>query len=169
MGHAIHMSDVELKKLAKTKTIIAHCPTSNAPIRQKGLGSGLFDFKRTEKHKVRWALASDIGGGPILSMFDVMRSFVDQNKGVNPEATYTKALFRSTVAGAEAMGVSKVSGNFKKGKEASFITVNAPKGTLSDAEEVLGKVVNRGRRKRISYDQLPNKVFFKGKCLFEKQ
>ncbi len=169
MGHAIHMSDAELRKLSRTKTVIAHCPTSNAPIRQKGLGSGLFDFKRTEKHKVRWALASDIGGGPILSMFDVMRSFVDQNKGVNPEATYTKALFRSTVAGAEAMGVSKVSGNFKKGKEASFITVNAPKGELESAEQALEKIVNRGRRKRISYDQLPNKVFFKGKCLFEKQ
>ena len=67
------------------------------------------------------------------------------------------------------MGVSKIAGNFKKGKEANFITVNAPKGELTDAEEVLEKVINRGRRKRSSYDQLPNKVFFKGQPLFEKR
>src|SRR5690606_34631129 len=64
MGHGIHLSDKELKILSKTETSVIHCPTSNAPIKEKGLGSGLFNFKKVEKSKVRWALGSDIGGGP---------------------------------------------------------------------------------------------------------
>src|SRR5690606_22197023 len=80
MGHAIHLSAAELKTLSQTKTAIVHCPTSNAPIKDLGLGSGLFDFRRTEKARVRWALGSDIGGGPFLCMLDVMRSFVEQNR-----------------------------------------------------------------------------------------
>lgn len=80
MGHGIYLSNDEWKTLSKTKTSVAHCPTSNAPRTEKGLGSGLFDFKKADRHGVRWALATDIGGGPFLSMIDVIRSFVDQNK-----------------------------------------------------------------------------------------
>lgn len=41
--------------------------------------------RKTEHHDILWALASDIGAGPFLSMFDVMRSFVKQNTaaGIN--------------------------------------------------------------------------------------
>ena len=64
MGHAIHLRPKEWKRMAESDTVIAHCPTSNAPLSQLGLGSGLFDFKKADRMKIRWALASDIGGGP---------------------------------------------------------------------------------------------------------
>ena len=80
MGHGIYLSDEELKMLSKSKAAIAHCPTSNAPVRDRGLGSGLFDFEKAEKAKINWALGSDIGGGPFLSMFDVINSFVSKIK-----------------------------------------------------------------------------------------
>lgn len=163
MGHGIHLSDDELKLLAKKKTAIAHCPTSNAPHKEKGLGSGLFDFKKVEKHKVRWALGSDIGGGPYLSMFDVMRSFVTQNKK-NKEATFTKAFYRATLAGAEILNLSKKKGNFLKGKELSFITLEAPK-TLKDAETVLKSLSMKHAKKRELYDEMVLKVFYKNNFL----
>lgn len=167
MGHGIHLSDEELETLARTQTVIAHCPSSNAPIEQEGLASGLFDFKKTEAAGVRWALASDIGGGPILSMFDVMRSFVEQNKEAGVEASYVKALYRSTVAGAQVMGVGETSGNFAIGKEASFLALAPLKNNVESAEEALAEIVERGRSKRSSYDGLPEKVYFKGEPLFE--
>lgn len=167
MGHGIHLSEEELELLANTKTIIAHCPTSNAPIEQEGLGSGLFDFEKTEKAGVRWALASDIGGGPILSMFDVMRSFVDQNKEAGIETTYSKALYRSTVAGAEAMGVEASCGNFLEGKEASFLVLEELKNEAANAEDALKEIVDRGRNKRSDYDGLPVQVVFKGETLYK--
>ena len=167
MGHGIHLSEEELGVLARTQTAIAHCPTSNAPIEELGLGSGLFDFQKTNQAGVRWALASDIGGGPILSMFDVMRSFVEQNARAQVEATYVQALYRSTVAGAQVMGVEDIAGNLSVGKEANFIVLAPVSSSASSAEAVLTEVAERGRSERSDYDALPEKVFFRGEALFE--
>jgi guanine deaminase len=167
MGHGIHLSQKELDVLRKTKTSVIHCPTSNAPLKEKGLGSGLFNFKQVEQSKVRWALGSDIGGGPFLSMFDVMRSFVDQHmrKG-HKEATYTKALYRSTLAGAEILGAGKFSGNLNKGKDASFIVVPmAKKMAPGDAETVLTQLIEPHKKKREKYEALISNVFLKGQAL----
>jgi guanine deaminase len=165
MGHGIHLSSAELKTLSKTKTCIIHCPTSNAPISQKGLGSGLFDFKKIEKNNIRWALGSDIGGGPFLSMLDVIQSFVEQNKkkGVKG-ASYIKGLYRSTLAGAEIMGLSKQTGNFKKGKEANFV-VFPLKGKVKNPEEALQKLISPLRQKRSDYDNLPRFVCLRGEAV----
>jgi len=170
MGHGIHLGKDELKVLAKTKTKIAHCPTSNAPIKEKGLGSGLFDFKNIEKNKIDWALASDIGGGPFLSMFDVMRSFVQQNeKKKIKEATYVKALFRATLKGAELLGLDKKTGNLDSGKEANFIFVDTPKlKEKMSVEEVLKKVIVSKKTKRDEYDNLVNSTFYKGDIVFTR-
>jgi guanine deaminase len=159
MGHGIYLSKKELKVLSKTRTSVIHCPTSNAPIKERGLGSGLFDFKAVEKMKVRWAMGSDIGGGPFLSMFDVMRSFVDQHqKNGNKKATFVKALYRSTLAGAEILGLEKKAGNFKKGKEVSFIVVDK-KGKPESAEEALSKIILPHSKKREAYDGLVKFVY----------
>ena len=167
MGHGIHLQKSELEKLSKTKTAIAHCPTSNAPIRQKGLGSGLFNFKLIEKHNIPWALGSDIGGGPFLSMFDVMRSFVDQNQKAKVKgATFTKALYRATLAGAKILGVSNKAGNFTPGKEANFIVLKKIKmENTKGVESVLEKIVLSKKSKRAQYDSLPERVYYKGEII----
>ncbi len=163
MGHGIYLSQQELKLLHQTGTSIAHCPTSNAPLKEQGLGSGIFDFKRTERAKVRWALGSDIGGGPFGSMFDVMRSFVEQNQGKRG-ASYVKALYRATLAGAEIMGLSSKTGNLNKGKEANFIVVNLPSSVLpASAEELLRLVITPYQKQRKEYLKLVKKVCYLGK------
>lgn len=164
MGHGIHLSKKELSTLSKTKTSVIHCPTSNAPIKELGLGSGLFHFKQVEKSKVKWALGSDIGGGPFLSMFDVIRSFVDQNlkKGIK-EATFVKGLYRSTLAGAEILGLDKKKGNLTKGKEATFIVVSLDhKKTANTAELLLKNLITPLSKKRVKYGDLVQAVYLKG-------
>lgn len=172
MGHGIHLQKDELDMLQKTDTAIAHCPTSNAPIKEKGLGSGLFNFKLIEKNNIRWALGSDIGGGPVLSMFDVIRSFVDQNEKAGVKgATYKRALYRSTLAGAKLLDLDKKTGNLEVGKEANFIVLPKLRGNASDSnniEEIMKQYVNKGRRKRLNYDHLVEKVFHKGSLVFSK-
>lgn len=166
MGHGIHLSDSELKILHKTKTVLVHCPTSNAPIKQHGLGSGLFDFRKIEKAKIRWALGSDIGGGPFLSMLDVMQSFVEQNhkKGIQ-EATYVKALYRATLAGADILGIGKKAGNFSKGKEANFVVIPLQGKIPASAEEVLKQLISPNRRRRINYESMVEYVCYRGEAL----
>lgn len=166
MGHGIHLHESELDLLSKTNTAIAHCPTSNAPIKQNGLGSGLFNFKKVETKNIRWALASDIGGGPFVSMLDVMRSFVEQNKKANVKgATYVKALYRSTLAGAQILQIDKKKGNLSVGKEANFIVLDMPKfkkGEKVTAELLLEKIINKGKRDRSRYDHMVKEVYLQG-------
>jgi len=162
LGHGIYLNDSELKLIAKKKSLIAHCPTSNAPIRQSGLGSGLFDYKRAERLKVNWALASDIGGGPYLSMFDVMKSFVNQNLKIgNKKATYTKALNRSTNVPTQFLKLKKC-GNFTVGNQATFLILNKTKISKSDnAEAILKRKIENSSRK--NSEQLIQYTFINGK------
>jgi guanine deaminase len=164
MGHGIHLSAKELKVLSATETSIIHCPTSNAPLKEKGLGSGIFDFEKIEKAKIRWALGSDIGGGPFLSMFDVMRSFVDQHhKLERKDATYVKALYRSTLAGAKILECDKKLGNLDTGKEANFLVVPLPeKFAPKDPETTLKKLIEPYKKRRDKYGDLITHVFFQG-------
>jgi guanine deaminase len=170
MGHGIHLGSKELQTLKKTKTSIIHCPTSNAPIKDKGLGSGLFDFKRIEKMKIRWALGSDIGGGPFLSMFDVMRSFVEQNRSKKiEEATYVKALYRSTLAAAEILGIEKKAGNFAKNKDANFLVIPLNIKAGKDAEEVLHRLISPHKKLRENFDGLIRQTYYQGELLFNRK
>ena len=169
MGHGIYLSDDELTTLANTKTSIAHCPTSNAPVKQLGLGSGLFNFKKAEKFNIHWSLASDIGGGPFVSMFDVMQSFVAQNEKANVKgATYTKALYRSTIAGAKALKLDKTHGSLEKGKFANFILVNTPKDLSNKTEEALKQIISKNKSKRKNYDSMVEQTFYKGESIFQR-
>jgi guanine deaminase len=163
MGHAIHLSPNEIKLLKKTKTNLVHCPTSNAPLRTKGLGSGLFDFKKIEKAGIPWALGSDIGGGPFLSMLDVMHSFVSQHQKVgNKKATYIKALYRSTLAGAQILKVDHRTGSLDKNKEANFIVLKAPAHKLKEPNAVLKKLIT-GVKSRQAFDKQVTATYWQGK------
>ncbi len=164
MGHGIYLSPKELKRLVETQTSVAHCPTSNAPIKDKGLGSGLFDFRRASRYKLRWSLASDIGGGPYLSMLDVMNSFVNQNnKNDKGSTSYVQALFRSTLAGAELLGLENESGNFQIGKYLNMICLgDMPKSKNLDAETLIRKLVKKPAKSRHLYSDLVESCAYRG-------
>jgi guanine deaminase len=135
-----------------------------------GLGSGLFNFKLTEKYKIPWALGSDIGGGPYLSMFDVMRSFVEQNKKKKVlGATYTKALYRATCAGARILQLEKTQGNLEKKKIANFIVVNAPAMKQKEsAEDILKKLIAPLSKKRTKFDQIVEQTYYQGSLVYSR-
>jgi len=163
MGHGVYLSKEDLQILKKTNTAIAHCPTSNAPVKDKGLGSGLFDFKLAEKNKIRWGLGSDIGAGPFVSMLDVMESFVQQNKKVKG-ATYTKALYRATLKNAEILGIDKSTGNFESGKNGNLVILKPMSfdKKLRTSEQIL-KVFFNSITRREEFKNQVEQVFYQGK------
>ncbi|MFA7685919.1 MAG: guanine deaminase [Candidatus Gracilibacteria bacterium] len=140
LGHCIHLSDDELKLLKKTGSKIAHCPTSNVALK-----SGTMPIEKILKYKIPFALATDIGAGPKLSMIDVMKAYlkVHQSKFVTP----IDALYRATLAGTEIMEISKNHGNLNKGKFAEFVII--PKKDLKlqgmkniSADQIIRAFVN---------------------------
>jgi guanine deaminase len=166
MGHGIHLSERELKRLAQTNTLIAHCPTSNAPVEEQGLGSGLFDFERCEDYGVNWALATDIGAGPYLSMFDVIRSFVEQNANIGQlNATYTKAIYRATRAGEKFLHPERIQGTFTPGRLAQMIMVPiAQEWKKLGSEELLHNII--AEKQREDLENLVSHTWYKNRFLF---
>ena len=160
MGHGIYLSEDELRVVAKSDTVIAHCPTSNGPISEGGLGSGLFDFEKTESFGIRWALGSDIGAGPYLSMFDVIRSFVEQNRAQGQDkATFIKGLFRATRMGESILHPECKASFLEQENTASMLFIPASEELLKldSAEEILEKVITSCSRD--SFDTLVDKVW----------
>lgn len=169
-GHSIYLSDEEWRLMRLRKAAVAHCPTSNAPLSQQGLGSGLFDFERADKEKVRWMLATDIGAGPFLSMIDVMRSFVKQNeKRKKKGATFTRALARCTIHSARFLGIEKKAGNLSVDREANFLVLPAVAEKKNEtAESVLRSLFDEQLKSREDCLQQVQQSWYRGSCYFSR-
>lgn len=168
LAHCIYLNSDELQLIAKRGSAIAHCPSSNAPVVQDGLGSGLFDFRTADALGIPWALGSDVGGGPWLSMLDVIQSFVSQNRdhGFN-DATYVKGLYRATLKAAEILDTSNTCGNLQKGKWANFVLAPLPK-TAESAETLLESLIAPLANTREKYDQLVDATYYRGRLVYQK-
>ena len=168
-GHCIHLSDAEWQMMADSQSLIASCPSSNAPMELHGLGSGLYDWQKADQFGVRWALCSDIGGGPFLSMFDVMESFVSQNRAAGvSNASYIQALYRSTTIGAELLGLGATKGRIAVGSDFDAILVPVDQKLLVAGEpEAILKSVVQSVKTRQEYDGLVKSTIIKGDVRFK--
>jgi guanine deaminase len=118
-GHGIHLSDLEVQRLAQTHSGIAFCPTSNL-----FLGSGLLNMARLEDAGIPVSLATDVGGG---TSFSQLRSLAEaykilqlQGQNLHP----LKGFYMATLGNARALQLDHCIGNFEKGKEADFILID---------------------------------------------
>lgn len=118
-GHGIHLSELEVERLAQTQSGIAFCPTSNL-----FLGSGLLDMARLERAGISVSLATDVGGG---TSFSQLRSLAEaykilqlQGQSLHP----LKGFYMATLGNARALQLDHCIGNFAPGKEADFILIN---------------------------------------------
>lgn len=136
LGHCVHLSEKELKILKKTKINIAHCPTSNIALK-----SGRMPVEKILKYKIPFALATDIGAGPKLSMLDVMKAYLKIHK--SKLVTPVDALYRATLAGAEIMGIDHLHGNLNRGKKAEFLMIGKNLIELSGERLSVDGVIRR--------------------------
>ncbi len=75
LAHCIYLDDWDFECLRQRNCFVAHCPSSNM-----ALGSGRMKLEKIREHGVDWMLASDIGAGPSLCMFDVIKAFLKLQK-----------------------------------------------------------------------------------------
>lgn len=143
LGHAIHLSEDEMGRLAKSKTKLAHCPTSNFFLK-----SGRMPIERIEYHGICYGLGTDVGAGASMSLFTAMRhaDYIQPDVSVSP----TKAFYLATLGGAKALSLDAKVGNFKVGKEADFCVVDIceidPRYKLKELNlsEILSLLMYRG-------------------------
>jgi guanine deaminase len=120
LAHCVHLSDTEWDLLKARDCIVIHCPTSN-----EFLGSGRMPVETVTAKSLRWALASDVGAGPSLSMLHVMKVFLEVHKK-RAHVSAAQALYRATAAGAEALGLAATTGRIAVQCNADLTVLELP-------------------------------------------
>jgi guanine deaminase len=127
-AHGIHFDDADRALMARTGAATAVCPSSNL-----FLGSGFFDFAKTQQSGMLYGLASDVGGGTSLSPFKTMLAayYVGRSSAltgsIGKQAMSLKPAqlwWQHTAGAAQALGLEGVVGNLTIGCEADFVVLN---------------------------------------------
>ncbi|MDE3196724.1 MAG: guanine deaminase, partial [Acidobacteriota bacterium] len=118
LAHNVQVTDDQLSRLARYGAAVAHCPCSNA-----ALGSGMFPMERHLRHRVRFALGTDVGAGAGFSILrEAMHAHLFQRVAPDPGIIDpSEMLYLATKAGAEALNISHRIGDFTPGKDADFV------------------------------------------------
>lgn len=127
VAHCVYMTTDEWDVFARSGAIIAHCPTSNLL-----LGSGRMDLDEVIRRKIQYALATDVGASPTVSMLAEMGRFLQVHAGRSAYATPSEALYRATLAPQNILKMNALVGGLTIGQPASFIEVKPFKNLSSD-------------------------------------
>ena len=122
LAHCVQLDDEEMETLARTKTNVAHCPSSNLK-----LGSGIAQVAEMLSKGISVSLGADGAAcNNRLDMFTEMRTAALLQKVVHgPEALPAKGTLRmATIDGARALGLEKEIGSLETGKRADVIVVD---------------------------------------------
>jgi len=122
LAHCIHLDDAEMAMLARTKTNVAHCPSSNLK-----LGSGVARVAEMLERGISVSLGADGAAcNNRLDMFTEMRTAALLQKALHgPEVLpAARALRMATLEGARALGLEREIGSLEIGKRADVIVVD---------------------------------------------
>lgn len=135
LAHCIHMRPDEWSIVRDTGSVVAHCPTSNLL-----LGSGRMNLDEVIDREIPYAIATDVGASPTVSMLAEMGRFLSVHHGHASRATPGEALFRATLAPAQILGIADRVADLSIGKPMSFIEVeptSAPSPALCTTDDII--------------------------------
>jgi guanine deaminase len=135
VAHCVEMRDEEWSILRKTGAIIAHCPTSNLL-----LGSRRMNLDAAIGHGIPYAIATDVGASPTVSMLAEMGRFLAVHRGQSAHATPGEALYRATLAPAQLLRIDDRVGRLERGAPASFIEVQ-PAAPADDVDACIRSLI----------------------------
>ncbi len=150
-GHCIHLSDREIQTLSQHVAKVAHCPTANFY-----LSSGLLPLKKLRDAGITVGLGSDVGAGPELNLWQVMRAAIDTQRArsytepSNPPLQPVEAFHLATQGGADTLNLGRTLGSLDPGKEADLLVLDpaavVPYGDAAQIEpqELVTLCVYRG-------------------------
>ncbi|MEM8873573.1 MAG: amidohydrolase family protein [Planctomycetota bacterium] len=131
VAHCIEMTEPEWGILTDTGSTIAHCPTSNLK-----LGSNVMPLDEVKRRGLPYAIATDVGASPTVSMLAEMKRFLTVHD--SPHANHAEALFRATRAPADLLGLVDGVGRLEVGRPMSFIEVA---GSGADTDSVISSLL----------------------------
>jgi 5-methylthioadenosine/S-adenosylhomocysteine deaminase len=139
LAHCVHLDTEEMETLARTKTNVAHCPSSNLK-----LGSGLARVAEMLARRIPVSLGADGAAcNNRLDMFTEMRTAaLLQKLAHGPEVLPAGRVLRmATIDGARALGLEKEIGSLEAGKRADAIVVSLDQLHSSPRRDIVSALV----------------------------
>lgn len=118
-AHCLHLDFEDRRRMALSGAAAAFCPTSNL-----FLGSGLFDIAAADAAGMRFALATDVGGGTSFSMLRTMQEAYKVAQLQAQPFSALRAFYTASLGGAKAMRLDDRIGSLEVGREADFIVLD---------------------------------------------
>lgn len=122
LGHGIHLSDDEWKRISAMRSVVTHCPTSNL-----FLGSGLFPMAKAKQFGVRTTIASDVGAGTSFSLLKTLGEAYKIQSLLSNNLDPFDAFFQITYGAGAALGFPGVLGALVRGAEADLVVIDCNK------------------------------------------
>lgn len=149
-AHGVHVSDHECEILARTRTAVAHCPSSNLK-----LASGIADIPRYDRYGVQVSLGAD--GAPCTNNLDAfieMRLAALIQKPIHgPQAMPARRVLElATLDGARTLGIDDEVGSIEVGKFADLVVIDldADPG-CGPAGDVYSRIVYSAHRANVKH------------------
>ncbi len=127
LAHNVHPTERELGVMAAHRCAAAHCPCSNS-----ALGSGLFPLRRHLTAGVPVALGTDVGAGTGFSLLKEGLQAAFMQGLLGPEGvnlTPAHLLYLATRAGAEALDLGDLTGDFRVGHQFDAVLLRPLSGS----------------------------------------
>jgi len=139
LAHCVHLDTEEMETLARTKTNVAHCPSSNLK-----LGSGLARVAEMMARRISVSLGADGAAcNNRLDMFTEMRTAaLLQKLAHGPEVLPAgRTLRMATIHGAQALGLEREIGSLETGKRADLILVSLNRLHSTPQRDIISALV----------------------------
>lgn len=120
-AHAIHLSPSEWDRIARSRSVLVHCPDSNF-----FLGSGRMRLREALRRGIRVALGSDVAAGRTLDMRRIAASAYDTALAEREPVSPAELFALATWCGADALGFGDRTGALTPGRRADFVVIDIP-------------------------------------------
>jgi guanine deaminase len=118
-AHCLHLDAHDRRRMAQAGAAAAFCPTSNLY-----LGSGLFDIAASDAAGLRFAIATDIGGGTSFSLLRTLDEAGKVAKLTGQHLSPLRAFYLATLGAARCLGLERQIGSLAPGSEADFVLLD---------------------------------------------
>jgi len=139
-AHMVWLNDQDIVRVGKTKSNVAHCPSSNTK-----LASGIPRVPELMGAGANVGLGCD--GAPCNNSYDMVREMklaavLQKARLLDPRAMpATTVLKMATVNGAKALGMEREIGSIEAGKRADLVLIDLKKPHLVPYTDIISNVV----------------------------
>lgn len=146
-AHAVHLTDIELRRVRDSGGSLVHCPVSNRDLRV-----GAARVARWRRLGIPSALGLDSQGDGAPDMFAVMREALRTARAIDEPIEPADVFAMATAGGATAMGDPRI-GRIAPGAAADIVALDLPAaGTLADQIDTIVRDGSRAAVHRVWVD-----------------